>query len=230
MSGSIASGWQPIGALHVIARSRGRARRARSRSSSVTARTRRTPSSTRPASRRPAIRTGARRHRAVPRRRTGRERSGCAPFANWDRRLGALQVATGDPHVDRMVNIWNPYQCMVTFNLSRSASLFESGIGRGMGFRDSNQDLLGFVHMVPDRARDADPRHRRHPASRRRRVPPVPAADQARQRRHRVGVQRRPALADPRAWRPTSRRPATSRSSTSAVPYDNEPGSERAAL
>ena len=53
-----------------------------------------------------------------------------------------------------MVNVWNAYQCMVTFNLSRSASLFESGIGRGMGFRDSNQDLLGFVHMVPERARE----------------------------------------------------------------------------
>jgi cellobiose phosphorylase len=52
-----------------------------------------------------------------------------------------------------MVNIWNAYQCLVTFNLSRSASFFESGIGRGMGFRDSNQDLLGFVHMVPARAR-----------------------------------------------------------------------------
>jgi len=53
-----------------------------------------------------------------------------------------------------MVNIWNQYQCMVTFNLSRSASYFESGIGRGMGFRDSNQDLLGFVHQIPDRARE----------------------------------------------------------------------------
>ena len=60
---------------------------------------------------------------------------------------------TGNEHVDRMVNTWNPYQCMVTFNMSRSASMFESGIGRGMGFRDSNQDLLGFVHMVPERAR-----------------------------------------------------------------------------
>ena len=57
-------------------------------------------------------------------------------------------------HTNRMVNIWNAYQCMVTFNLSRSASFFESGIGRGMGFRDSNQDLLGFVHMVPERARE----------------------------------------------------------------------------
>ncbi len=43
---------------------------------------------------------------------------------------------------------------MVTFNMSRSASYFESGIGRGMGFRDSNQDLLGFVHMIPGRARE----------------------------------------------------------------------------
>lgn len=72
---------------------------------------------------------------------------------SWDELLGSLQVETGNEHVDRMVNIWNAYQCMVTFNLSRSASLFESGIGRGMGFRDSNQDLLGFVHMVPERAR-----------------------------------------------------------------------------
>ena len=73
--------------------------------------------------------------------------------ARWDELLGAMQVQTGIEHLDRMVNTWNAYQCMVTFNLSRSASLFESGIGRGMGFRDSNQDLLGFVHMVPERAR-----------------------------------------------------------------------------
>jgi cellobiose phosphorylase len=53
-----------------------------------------------------------------------------------------------------MVNIWNAYQCMITFNVSRSASYFESGIGRGMGYRDSNQDLLGFVHMIPERARE----------------------------------------------------------------------------
>ncbi len=71
----------------------------------------------------------------------------------WDDLLGAFQVESGNEHLDRMVNTWNAYQCMVTFNLSRSASLFESGIGRGMGFRDSTQDLLGFVHMVPDRAR-----------------------------------------------------------------------------
>ncbi len=72
----------------------------------------------------------------------------------WDSLLGSLQVNTPDEHTNRMVNIWNAYQCMVTFNLSRSASFYESGIGRGMGFRDSNQDLLGFVHMVPARARE----------------------------------------------------------------------------
>ena len=74
--------------------------------------------------------------------------------AYWDRLLGILNVSTPDEKVNRMVNIWNQYQCMVTFNLSRSASYFESGIGRGMGFRDSNQDVLGFVHQIPDRARE----------------------------------------------------------------------------
>jgi cellobiose phosphorylase len=67
--------------------------------------------------------------------------------------LEKLQVSTPDIHTDRMVNIWNAYQMMVTFNFSRSASYFESGIGRGMGFRDSNQDLLGFMHLIPEHAR-----------------------------------------------------------------------------
>ena len=73
--------------------------------------------------------------------------------AYWDGILGVYQVRTPDEDTDRMVNIWNAYQCMVTFNMSRSASFFESGIGRGLGFRDSNQDLLGFVHQAPERAR-----------------------------------------------------------------------------
>ncbi len=71
----------------------------------------------------------------------------------WDSLLQIYKVETGNPKLDRMVNIWNQYQCMVTFNFSRSASFFESGIGRGMGFRDSNQDLVGFVHQIPSRAR-----------------------------------------------------------------------------
>ncbi len=72
----------------------------------------------------------------------------------WDRLLNKFQVATPDAHTNRMVNIWNAYQVMITFNMSRSASFFESGIGRGMGFRDSNQDLLGFMHLLPERARE----------------------------------------------------------------------------
>jgi cellobiose phosphorylase len=72
----------------------------------------------------------------------------------WDDLLSKYQVQSGDEKLDRMVNIWNQYQCMITFNFSRSASYFESGIGRGMGFRDSNQDLIGFVHQVPERARE----------------------------------------------------------------------------
>jgi cellobiose phosphorylase len=74
--------------------------------------------------------------------------------SRWDELLGVFTVQTPDEHVNRMVNIWNAYQVMVTFNLSRSASYFESGVGRGMGFRDSNQDLLGFVQMAPARARE----------------------------------------------------------------------------
>ena len=72
----------------------------------------------------------------------------------WTMLLGKFQATTPDADTNRMVNIWNAYQCMVTFNMSRSASYFESGIGRGMGFRDSYQDLLGFVHMIPERARE----------------------------------------------------------------------------
>jgi cellobiose phosphorylase len=74
--------------------------------------------------------------------------------AYWDNLLSVYNVNSGDHKLDRMVNIWNQYQCMITFCFSRSASYFESGIGRGMGFRDSNQDLIGFVHQIPERARE----------------------------------------------------------------------------
>ncbi len=72
----------------------------------------------------------------------------------WNELLAKFHIDSKDEHVNRMVNIWNQYQCMVTFNMSRSASYYETGIGRGMGFRDSCQDLLGFVHLIPDRARE----------------------------------------------------------------------------
>ena len=72
----------------------------------------------------------------------------------WNNLLSRFHVESGNEHVNRMANIWNQYQCMITFNLSRSASYYESGTGRGMGFRDSCQDLLGFVHLIPERARE----------------------------------------------------------------------------
>ncbi|MDO4623395.1 MAG: glycosyl transferase [Eubacteriales bacterium] len=74
--------------------------------------------------------------------------------AEWTRLLSAFSINSADEKLNRLVNIWNQYQCMVTFNMSRSASYFESGMGRGMGFRDSCQDLLGFVHLIPERARE----------------------------------------------------------------------------
>lgn len=72
----------------------------------------------------------------------------------WDKLLSKFTIESDDMRLNRMFNIWNQYQCMVTFNMSRSASYFESGLGRGMGFRDSCQDLLGFVHLIPERARE----------------------------------------------------------------------------
>ena len=74
--------------------------------------------------------------------------------AFWEQLLSGFSLEHPESELTRTVNIWNPYQCMITFNFSRSASLFESGIGRGMGFRDSNQDLIGVVHQVPERARE----------------------------------------------------------------------------
>ena len=74
--------------------------------------------------------------------------------AHWENLLSHFSVSSSETKLNRMVNVWHQYQCMVTFNMSRSASYFESGIGRGMGFRDSCQDLLGFVHLIPDRARE----------------------------------------------------------------------------
>ena len=74
--------------------------------------------------------------------------------AYWKQLLTRYSLQSGSEELNRMVNTWNQYQCMVTFNMSRSASYYESGIGRGMGFRDSCQDLLGFVHLIPDRARE----------------------------------------------------------------------------
>jgi len=71
----------------------------------------------------------------------------------WDEGLSKFTVDTEDADVNSMANVWNQYQCRTTFNWSRSASYYESGIGRGMGFRDSNQDTIGFVHQIPEKVK-----------------------------------------------------------------------------
>ncbi|PTW00921.1 cellobiose phosphorylase [Halanaerobium saccharolyticum] len=72
---------------------------------------------------------------------------------HWDMLLSSFSIEHPDSKLERMVNTWNQYQNMVTYNLARSASYFESGISRGIGFRDSNQDLLGSAHMIPERVK-----------------------------------------------------------------------------
>lgn len=71
----------------------------------------------------------------------------------WNSLLSNFTLKTGDEKLDRMA-VWNQYQCIVTYNFARSASYFESGIGRGIGFRDTSQDMLGVVHQIPSRARE----------------------------------------------------------------------------
>jgi cellobiose phosphorylase len=146
--------------------------------------------------------------------------------AHWDKLLGIFQVDTPDIHTNRMVNIWNAYQCMATFNMSRSASFYRIGIGRGLGFRDSNQDLLGFVHMVPARARERILDLAATQLPDRRRLSPVPAADEARQQRYWGRIQRRSALAHPRRGGLSEGDRRLEHSRRGGAPYDNKPGTE----
>ena len=66
----------------------------------------------------------------------------------WDNTLSHFTLKTNDEKLNRMA-IWNQYQCVVTYNFARSASYFESGIGRGLGFRYTSQDMLGAAHQLP---------------------------------------------------------------------------------
>ena len=153
LTNSIAHGWSPMGAHQVKLELEPGERRGRSSLCSATTKIRRTRNSIRRV-RRPSTRSGQAGDRQVSRRRNMPTRRSSSLREYWESLLGIFQVDTPDVHTNRMVNIWNAYQCMATFNMSRSASFYESGIGRGLGFRDSNQDLLGFVHMVPARARE----------------------------------------------------------------------------
>ena len=119
-----------------------------------------------------------------------------AMHAYFEEQLSNYQAKTPDEKMNRMVNTWNQYQCTVTYHMSRSASYFESGIGRGMGFRDSTQDLLGFVHIIPELARERILDIAATQMEDGSRLSPVSAPDQEGQQRHRHRLQRRPAVAD----------------------------------
>ena len=149
-SGSIAHGWAPVGALHIhVTLAPGEEKKIlfglgyieNPQDEKFTA---------------PGVINKARAHAMISRYATSAQVDAArkALADHWEALLSTYHLESSEEKLDRMVNIWQQYQCMVTFNMSRSASYFESGTGRGMGFRDSCQDLLGFVHIIPSRARE----------------------------------------------------------------------------
>ena len=149
-SGSIAHGWAPVGALHIhVTLAPGEEKKIlfglgyieNPQEEKFTA---------------PGVINKERAHAMIARYATDAQVDAArkALADHWEALLSTYHLESGEEKLNRMVNIWHQYQCMVTFNMSRSASYFESGTGRGMGFRDSCQDLLGFVHIIPSRARE----------------------------------------------------------------------------
>ena len=229
---SVAHGWAPIGSHHVRARRSRRARRARSSSCSATSRTRATRSSTRRGSQtlnKTHVRAGDRDAGcgpdAVAERRSRRCATHwtrcCSAYCRWTRRTTST---------DRMVNIWNPYQCMVTFNMLARRRTSSPASAAAWASATPTRICSGFVHMVPERARERILDIACDPVAGRRRVPPVPAADQARQQRHRQRLQRRPAVAGPGRRRLHQGDRRLRRSSTSRCRSTTRPGTEDAAL
>ncbi len=75
--------------------------------------------------------------------------------AFWKDYMSKLQVKTPDPNMDRMLNIHNPRQCYITKNWSRYLSYYQLGLGtRGIGLRDSSQDIMAVLDRIPDEGRD----------------------------------------------------------------------------
>ena len=149
-SGSIAHGWAPVGALHIhVKLAPGECRSILFGLGYIE-----NPQEEKFVA--PGVINKARAHAMMERYATDAQvdAARAALAAHWKDLLSTYQLRSGEEKLDRMVNIWHQYQCMVTFNMSRSASYYESGMGRGMGFRDSCQDLLGFVHIIPSRARE----------------------------------------------------------------------------
>ena len=149
-SGSIAHGWAPVGALHIhLTLAPGESRSILFGLGYIE-----NPQQEKFIA--PGVINKTRAHAMMERYATDAQvdAARAALRTHWEQLLSTYHLESGEEKLNRMVNIWHQYQCMVTFNMSRSASYYESGTGRGMGFRDSCQDLLGFVHIIPSRARE----------------------------------------------------------------------------
>ena len=149
-SGSIAHGWAPVGALHIhVTLAPGEEKKILFGLGYIE-----NPQEEKFSA--PGVINKTRAHAMMERYATDAQvdAARAALAQHWENLLSTYHLESSEEKLDRMVNIWHQYQCMVTFNMSRSASYYESGTGRGMGFRDSCQDLLGFVHIIPSRARE----------------------------------------------------------------------------
>ena len=149
-SGSIAHGWAPVGALHIhVTLAPGEEKKILFGLGYIE-----NPQEEKFIA--PGVINKTRAHAMMERYATDAQvdAARAALAQHWENLLSTYHLESSEEKLDRMVNIWHQYQCMVTFNMSRSASYYESGTGRGMGFRDSCQDLLGFVHIIPSRARE----------------------------------------------------------------------------
>ncbi len=71
---------------------------------------------------------------------------------DWGRRFEALHVQTPSAEFNTMVNIWNAYNCYMTFIWSRAASFIYCGLRNGYGYRDTVQDIQGVIHLMPEMA------------------------------------------------------------------------------
>ncbi len=72
---------------------------------------------------------------------------------NWDDYLSKFKITSPDTNFNQIINVWNPYQCKMTFDWARYVSYYETGIGRGIGFRDCCQDTLSVCHTLPERVK-----------------------------------------------------------------------------
>jgi cellobiose phosphorylase len=70
--------------------------------------------------------------------------------AHWHRSIGAFEAQTPDPELDSTLNVWGPYNCLLTYAWSRAASLVYQGERDGLGYRDTVQDLLGVAALITD--------------------------------------------------------------------------------